>query len=61
VTQATVRSWDPAEGGSAYLDDGTTVVLPPESLQGSAFRFVRSGQRVRLVVEDGLVVRIDLP
>ncbi|MGB8649578.1 MAG: hypothetical protein WCD35_02840 [Mycobacteriales bacterium] len=59
--QATVREWDPARGGSAFLDDGTVVVLPPECLQGSRFRFLRLGQRVRLVLDEGVVVRVDLP
>ena len=45
---ATVRDWDPATGGSAMLDDGSCVVLPPECLQGSVFRFLRPGQRIRL-------------
>ncbi len=30
------------------LDDGSYVVLPPECLQGSVFRFLRPGQRIRL-------------
>ena len=59
MTQATVITWDAETGGSAFLDDGTTVLLPPEALQGSAFRFLRSGQRVRLVATHP--VRVDLP
>lgn len=58
MTQATIRAWD-ASGGSAYLDDGTVIDLPPEALQGSAFRFVRPGQRVQVVSTDP--VRVDLP
>jgi hypothetical protein len=61
VSQATVRDWDEATGGSALLDDGTVVELPPECLQDSVFRFLRLGQRVRLVVTDGRVARVDLP
>jgi hypothetical protein len=61
VTQATVRDWDPDRGGSAYLDDGTVVDLPPSSLEGSAFRFLRLGQRVRLVFSDDRVARVELP
>lgn len=60
MTQATVRLWEEGVGGSAYLDDGSVVALPPEALQGSAFRFLRAGQRVRLrETAEGL--RVDLP
>jgi hypothetical protein len=60
--QATIRSYDDADGGSAFLDDGTVVPLPPHALASSHFRFVRPGQRVRLVHdEDGAVIGIDLP
>ncbi|MCU1601443.1 MAG: hypothetical protein JWO22_2152 [Frankiales bacterium] len=58
MTQATVRTWD-AAGGSAYLDDGSVVALPPEALEGSAFRFLRPGQRVQVVSTEP--VRVDLP
>ena len=61
MNQATVRTWSADSGGEAFLDDGTVVELPPQCLQGSAFRFVRPGQRVRLVREGGVVVRVDLP
>lgn len=59
--QATVRSWDPGVGGSALYDDGTVVELPAECLQNSAFRFLRSGQRVQLHLSHGRVERADLP
>jgi hypothetical protein len=60
--QATVRDWDPVLGGSAFLDDGTVVRLPPECLQGSAFRFLRLGQRVQLRLDgSGLVAAVSLP
>ena len=61
MTQATVRTWDPDVGGSALLDDGSVIELPAGALQGSVFRFVRPGQRVRLEVEDGVVVVVALP
>jgi hypothetical protein len=61
VTQATVRAWDADTGGSAFLDDGTVVELPPECLQGSVFRFLRSGQRIALEWERDVVVRVGLP
>ena len=60
--QATVRDWHPESGGSASLDDGRTVVLPPEALEGSGFRFLRVGQRVRLHLDEtGGVSRVELP
>lgn len=61
VVTATVRTWDAARGGSAFLDDGTVVPLPPECLQESVFRFVRPGQRVRLAVVAGAVESLGLP
>ena len=59
MTQATVRDWADGLGGSAFLDDGTVLALPPDALEGSAFRFVRPGQRVQVVSQDP--VRVDLP
>jgi hypothetical protein len=62
MTQATVRSWDEHSGGSAFLADGSVVTLPPECLRGSAFRFVRPGQRVQLETDArGNVLRLSLP
>lgn len=61
MTQATVRTWDSTDGGSAFLDDGSVVVLPPECLQDSVFRFLRPGQRVALTTEDGQVLAVHLP
>jgi hypothetical protein len=55
---ATVQVWDPATGGSALLDDGSVVFLPPECLQGSVFRFLRPGQRIRLTRDDALTVAL---
>jgi hypothetical protein len=59
--QATVRTWDPENGGSAFRDDGSVVDIPREALQGSVFRFLRPGQRVRLELADGVVVAVGLP
>lgn len=59
--QATVREWRADMGGTALRDDGTVVVLPPECLRGSAFRFLRSGQRVQLHIRGDQVQRADLP
>lgn len=59
--QATVRDWDPSAGGSAFLDDGTVMILPLECLQDSVFRFLRLGQRIELEVRGQQVVRVGLP
>ena len=61
MRQATVRTWDATEGGSAFLDDGTVVALPVECLQDSVFRFLRPGQRVTLTTQDGRVLTVGLP
>ena len=59
--QATVCDWDATAGGTALRDDGTVVVLPPDCLRGSPFRFLRSGQRVQLHGTAATVERVDLP
>jgi hypothetical protein len=61
TVQATVRDWDAGRGGSALLDDGSLVPLPALCLQGSAFRFLRLGQRVQLTLDDDVVVAVALP
>ena len=61
MTQATVRTWDGDDGGSVFLDDGTVLELPAEALQGSVFRLLRPGQRVRLELASGVVVAVGLP
>jgi hypothetical protein len=60
-TPATVRTWEEDGGGTAFLDDGTVVAVPPEALRAGPFRFVRPGQRVRLVLVDGVVTTVSLP
>lgn len=60
--QATVRDWQDGTGGSALRDDGTVVALPADCLRDSAFRLLRSGQRIQLHQRpDGTVERVDLP
>ena len=62
MSQATIRSWDAEAGATAFLDDGTVVEVPLEALQGSVFRFLRPGQRVRLELGDsGVVIAVGLP
>lgn len=43
------------------LDDGSRLPLGPELLAGSVFRFLRTGQRVELVLVDGAVTWMGLP
>lgn len=48
MPQATVKSYDSVtRTGALVADDGTTeVVIGPEAMAGSMFRFLRPGQRV---------------
>ena len=59
--QATVQDWQSGVGGTALLDDGSHMALPPTCLLGSDFRLLRTGQRVRLSTREGVVVRVHLP
>jgi len=58
---ATVREWDPATGGSAFRDDGSVLALGPDALQDSGFRFLRTGQRLRVARAPDATTRIALP
>jgi cold shock CspA family protein len=65
MLQATVESWDAAEGAVVCLDDGTRVTCSPESVTQGGWRLLRSGQRVALVVEgdprsDGVVRSVEM-
>ena len=52
--QATVSRFDPAtRSGRVLLDDGSELPYGEEALEGSGVRLLRTGQRVRLEVEDG--------
>jgi hypothetical protein len=57
--QVTVRTWTP-DGGSAVTDGGEVVELPADCLLGSPFRFVRTGQRLRVVLDGDRVVSVGL-
>jgi hypothetical protein len=47
--QATVRSFDTADGsGSVFLDDGTVSGFGPEVFAASGLRLLRRGQRVAI-------------
>ncbi|MCU1592695.1 MAG: hypothetical protein JWO12_87 [Frankiales bacterium] len=59
IVSATVRTWE-GGAGTALLDDGSVIELPPDCLRGSVFRFLRPGQRVHLTVADGMVTEVGL-
>jgi 2-phospho-L-lactate guanylyltransferase len=61
TTSATVKTWDPTDGGAAYRDDGSVLELPVDSLQDSGFRFLRVGQRVRVATAPDATTRLALP
>lgn len=47
MAQGTVKSYDPLTGGGFVLnDDGNTVALADDALEGSIFLMLRQGQRV---------------
>ncbi|MFN8104703.1 MAG: cold-shock protein [Acidimicrobiia bacterium] len=47
MAQGTVKSYDPITGAGFVLsDDGTTVALADDALDGSIFIMLRQGQRV---------------
>jgi cold shock CspA family protein len=60
--QATVAEFDEAtQGGTALLDDGTTVRFDAAAFAVSGLRSLRLGQRVRIDHdEDDRVVRVTL-
>jgi len=60
VVPVTVREWKDT-GGSAYRDDGSSLALPRDALQGSGIRFLRTGQRVRIAVDASGTARLSLP
>ncbi len=60
VRVGTVRQWD-VSGGSAFADDGAILPLAPDALQGSGFRFLRVGQRVRIATAPSGETRLSLP
>jgi cold shock CspA family protein len=47
--QGIVKAYDPTTGVGSIVrdDDRSEVLLKPGSLEGSMFRFLRQGQRVR--------------
>jgi len=58
--QATVKDYDAVSGsGTVLLDDGHELAFPAGALRPPA-RLLRSGQRVRLRVQDGAVLALTL-
>lgn len=54
MPQGVVKVYDSATGVGIIVrdDDRSEVLLKPGSLDGSLFRFLRQGQRVRFDLED---------
>jgi cold shock CspA family protein len=52
--QATVRSFDPADGsGTLLADDGTRLEFGAAAFAASGLRLLRPGQRVSIRLGDG--------
>ncbi|GIH78669.1 hypothetical protein [Planobispora longispora] len=59
--QATVKVFDPeTRSGSVFLDDGTEIPFGAEAFDAGPLRLLRSGQRVNIVMDDGLVTYVTL-
>lgn len=52
--QGVVKAYDPTSGIGSIVrdDDRSEVLLKPGSLDGSMFRFLRQGQRIRFDLND---------
>lgn len=65
MLQATVETWDAATGAIVCLDDGTRVSCSADAVDAGGWRMLRSGQRVRLIIDgdlnDGGIVRMVEP
>jgi 2-phospho-L-lactate guanylyltransferase len=60
--QGTVATYDAGtRSGTLLLDDGTEVPFPAAAFEASGLRLLRLGQRVRVDVESGEIVRVTLP
>ena len=59
--QATVATLDPDTGsGTALTDDGRRVAFDGAAFAAGGLRLLRPGQRVRMDVADGRVVRVTI-
>ena len=61
VMQATVATFDRATGaGSVLTDDGRRIPFDSAAFAAGGLRLLRAGQRVRMDMEDGRIVRITI-
>jgi cold shock CspA family protein len=59
--QATVATFEPADGsGTVLTDDGRRIRYDGVAFAAGGLRLLRPGQRVRLETADGRVVRITI-
>ena len=59
---ATVRDHDAVTGaGTVLLDDGALLAYDASAFAAGGLRLLRSGQRVRLELADGVPVLVSLP
>ena len=59
--QATVATFDPETGsGTVLTDDGRRVAFDGAAFAAGGLRLLRPGQRVRMDVADGRVVRVTI-
>ena len=59
--QATVATFDPDTGnGTALTDDGRRIAFDGAAFAAGGLRLLRPGQRVRMDVADGRVVRVTI-
>jgi cold shock CspA family protein len=59
--QATVATFEAATGaGTVLTDDGRRVTFDGAAFAAGGLRLLRQGQRVRLDVADGRVVRVTI-
>jgi cold shock CspA family protein len=59
--QATVATFDPDTGsGTVLTDDGRRVPFDPAAFAAGGLRLLRPGQRVKMEVADGRIVRVTI-
>jgi 2-phospho-L-lactate guanylyltransferase len=59
--QATVATFDPGSGsGTVLTDDGRRIAFDGAAFAAGGLRLLRLGQRVRLDMAEGRVVRITI-
>jgi cold shock CspA family protein len=59
--QATVAEFDPdTRGGTVLTDDGRRVAFDGAAFAAGGLRLLRPGQRVKMDIADGRIVRITI-